>query len=210
MAYEGNPVPNNTINVIVLTSAFENSLYTSAYDPNNISNPDCFALSLTGDDMVPDPMVPNPPSQTCDACPNLVWGSDPKGGRGKACKEVVRLALLPVGNASSEEAISKSEIATMKLSVTNVKHWGNYVQKLAAMSGRPPWSVITEIKVVPDVKSQFRVEFKDLGLISEDSILSALSQRVEMGRAAIMAPYDSLGRVEQEDAPAPSGKKKKF
>lgn len=211
MAYEGNPVPGNTINVVVVASAFENSLYENAYDPKFVSNPDCFALSLTGLKMVPDVMVPNPPSMECDTCPNLKWGSDPKGGRGKACKEVVRLVLLPVGNTVEAEAIAKSEMAVMKLSVTNVKYWGNYVQKLSATIGRPPWSVITEIKVLPDPKTQFRVEFREQALVTDDKLLDALSKRIELAQLTAMAPYDSLGRIEEEApaAPAATGKKKK-
>jgi hypothetical protein len=213
MAYEGNTVPGNTIDVIVLASVFENALYNGRYDPNNLANPDCFALSTEPLAMVPDPMVPEPPSTTCATCPNMEWGSDPNGGRGKACKQVVRLALLPVGNAVSPEAINNSELATLRVSVTNVKEWGNYVQKLSAMSGRPPWSVVTSIKVVPDPKRQFRIIFEEKGAITDNDVLNALYKRTEMGKTTVLTPYDSLGPQEEAEEPAESqktGKKKKY
>jgi hypothetical protein len=140
----------------------------------------------------------------------MQWGSDPNGGRGKACKQTVRLALLPVGNAKDAEAIAASELATLKVSVTNVKQWGNYVQRLAAMSGRPPWAVVTNIKVVPDAKSQFKILFEERGHITDNDILTALSKRTEVAKNVVLTEYDSLGAAEEPAPQTKSGKAKKF
>jgi hypothetical protein len=210
MTYAGQSVPGNTINVVVLSSAFENAFYSAAFNPNKLSSPDCFALSKDGKAMKPDPIVAEPINAECDTCAHLQWGSDPEGGRGKACKESVRLALLPVGNVQSPEAILNSEIAVMKVPVTSVKNWSNYVTKLSTMHGRPPWAMITKVSVVTDPKTQFKVLFKDEAMVSGD-LLDSLSKRISSADQVLLTPYESTGEVEEGEAiTAKPDKKKKF
>lgn len=208
MAYGGNPVQGNTMDVIILASAFENSLYTKAYDPNLLSNPDCFSLSLERKNMVPHENVKTPASKDCESCSMAQWGSDPKGGKGKACKEHVKLIILPVGNAGDPEAILASEIAMLKLPVTSGKNWANYVQGLANIYNRPAWSVITKVSATPDMKTQFKINFTLAGNVENGGLLDALSKRIKGAEVALLTPYDYT--KENAPQPAPTGKAKKF
>lgn len=209
MMYGGNPVPGNTVNVIVLAHVFENSWFPKPYSKAEQRNPDCYALAQHKEDLVPADNVPNPINPTCSGCAYLEWGSDPKGGKGKACKEVMRLAVMPVQNVTDPEAVANSEIAVLKIPVTSVKNWANYLQRLSALHGRPAWAVLTEIKVVTDPKTQFKMLFDSKADVTSDEILTALSKRIQMARNALLAPYDKPGEVVEEEAPA-SGKKKKY
>jgi len=210
MQANGEPVTGNTVNVIVLAHVFENAYFSKPYNPKELRNPDCFALGANKDELVPDPIVPEPIGDACAKCDYLQWGSDPKGGRGKACKEVVRLALLPVQNVTDPQAVASSEIAVLKVPVTSVKNWGNYLQRLSALNGRPSWAVLTEIKVVPDAKTQFKVLFDWKADVVSDDILTALSQRTKMARDILLVPYDKPGEVVEEEEAPTTGKKKKY
>lgn len=201
------PVPGNRLNCVVIASAFENAYYSKPYDPNNIVNPDCFALSLDGEGMAPI-HVPEPVNPICVTCGNMAWGSDKSkpNSKGKACKEKRRLAILPA-SAVKDGEIMKAEMATMTLSVTNVRHWGNYVNQIAAEFGRPPWAMLTEIVVSPHVKNQFEVKYAAMGVVN-DQYLGDLEKRAILAREVLMTPYDPPAPQVERQAPEAAGKKK--
>ena len=86
MSYQGTPVPGNKLNCIVIASAFEHRYYTERYDANKPASPTCFAQSLDGEEMAPDETAHAKQAPMCGDCEMFKWGSDPGGGRGKACK----------------------------------------------------------------------------------------------------------------------------
>ena len=207
------PVPGNKLNVVVLASAVLHTLYTKPYDPNVIVPPDCFALALVPTDgsprpdMIPHDDVPEKRAEACDVCPNFKWGSDPRpGSRGKACKERRRLLFIPA-TAIAQGEIEKAEIATCELPVTSVGNWGNHVNRCAAEFGRPPWAVMTEISVVPDMKTQFKVLFEVKGLVNTE-FLDALHKKALSSTPNVLVPYDMTPQEEKAPPPAASGNKK--
>lgn len=159
LAYNGEALPDNKLDCIIIASTHTNLFYEGKYDPNNITSPVCFAYSPDGDDMGPHPKASKPQAESCDICPQNQWGSDPNGGKGKACKNSRSLALIPA-NTSAEELLT-AEMAVLKLPVMSVKNWSMYVQKCSALHNRPFFSMQTQIGTVPDQKSQFRVTFRD-------------------------------------------------
>lgn len=208
MSYQGNPIPSNKINVVVLGAAFENQWYEGEYDPNVMRNPACFALSATGADMAPHEVSIKKQATSCDVCEKAKWGSDRKGGKGKDCKARVRLAVLPAAADMSPTSIGRSEVALLQLPVTSVKNWGNYVNRLSAMLNRPPWAVITEVMVERDLKTQFKVLFQEQTPIADTEILGAVSARVQPIQDLLLAPYDYTQETKKEEEV--SGKKKKY
>ncbi len=62
--------------------------------------PDCFSRDLYS----PDPAIKEPQSKGCSSCPQNQWASDlkPDGtvGKGKACKEIRRIFVIPSGHLS--------------------------------------------------------------------------------------------------------------
>jgi hypothetical protein len=207
LSYQGQPVPNNKLDVIILDSAFEHTFYEGKYDPNNVRSPVCFAISPSGEGLVPHPDSAKPQAESCAECPNLEWGSDPNGGRGKACQERRRLVLIPASAAEKADSILAAEVAVMKLPVTSVKLWGQYVNTVATLNRRPPFGLITQIGTVPNAKSQFNVTFKAVSAISDD-LLGAIMQKREAVQSVLLKGYDASS---EEEAAAPAtGKAKKY
>ena len=94
-----------TIDVVILRAnpVLTKAWYIKGYQSGDRDAPDCFST----DGKAPDPDAPNTPidprtgqrMQFCSVCPNNIFGSAPKnsegqGGRGKACSDGRRLAVL--------------------------------------------------------------------------------------------------------------------
>lgn len=206
MQLGGIPVPGNKLDCVVVASVFERRYYAESYDPDNPQSPHCFSFSLTGVGMTPHAQVTSKQADLCANCPMNEWGTSLTGGRGKACKEVRRLAVLPA-KALLDGNIKGSETATMTLPVTSVKHWGNYVNELAATASRPPWAVLTEISVTPDVKTQFRVGFALKGLVA-DEYLGQMRDRIVLAQNLLMQPYEKI--EPKQEVQKPDNKKRKY
>jgi hypothetical protein len=208
LSYQGQPVPNNKLNVVILDYAYENTLYDGKYDPNNVRSPICFAIHMPDDPtkMSPHEMSEEPQHETCEGCPNMKWGSDPGGGRGKACQERRRLIMIPATAAETPDGILAAEVAIMKLPVTSVKLWGQYVNTIATLNRRPPFALITTVGTVPNAKSQFNVTFAQQSALP-DGVMGAIMQKREAVRSTLLKGYDPS----TDDAkPADNGKAKKY
>lgn len=205
LSYQGQPVPNNKLSVVILDACNENTFYEGRYDPNNIQSPVCFAINKG--EMVPHPDALKPQATSCAECPNLQWGSDPNGGRGKACQERRRLVMIPASAADTPDSILAAEVATMKLPVTSVKMWAQYVATIAALNKRPPFGLITEVGTQPNAKSQFNVTFRAVSALP-DAVMQAIMQKREMVQGTLLKGYEP--REEEEPAPAAPAKGKKY
>jgi hypothetical protein len=205
LSYQDTAMPGNKINAVILFSAYINTYYVTDFDPDVPANPYCFALG-TDDDMVPHEVVPDKQSETCATCEHHAWGSDPKGGRGKACKEKRRLIVIHEDEIMD---LSKAEMAVLELPVTSVRNWSSYVNGLAASTGLPPYAIVTEISVVPDRKSQFKIEFTPLHAIEDGEIILALKKKRAEAERLALVPFDPYQEPEAKPVPQPK-KKAKF
>ena len=222
--YGDQPVKGNILPAIVLLAAHRNTYYDRPFDPNNLANPVCFALSIEGEEMeahenVPDDNVPafeQRRTRDCSTCPLNEWGSDPKGGRGKACKETRRLIILPADAATSAEAAKAAEMAIIDIPVTSGKNYSNFVNGLAASAQVPPWAALTDISTQPDAKSQFKVTFTPTSVIDDDAVLEAIHARFEEAQRVALIPYDEVSSttggkmVDGSGVSAPARGKSKF
>lgn len=206
LVYQGQPIPGNKLPCIVVASAFENRYYDKPFDPNKRESPKCFSLSLTGEDMAPSEKSPEQQSESCATCPMFRWGTDPKGGKGKACKQVRRLALLPA-SAVTQGNVKTAEIALISIPVMSAKNWANYVNSCAAEYARPPWAMLTEVSTQPDPKSQFQIKFSALGIVGNE-FLSDIERRIESVQQILLTPYDASGNI--DDTYPGEEKKRKF
>jgi hypothetical protein len=214
MSYAGAPVPGNKMEAIVLTASFRNVWYAGRYDPNNIVNPSCFALSMSDDGMAPHANVSKPPHSACNGCANNEWGSDPNGGRGKACKQTRRLVLLP-GHAmdTGPDALRTAEMAIMDLPVTSVKNYSSFVNALTASTNMPTYAAVAEISVTPDAKSQFKVQFRPMRVVPSLDHLQAIKTRLDGARQLALEPYAETTDPDDVDDTPPAkapAKGKKF
>lgn len=218
LSFGGNPVPNNEMAVVVVDSVLENVFYGSEYDPDNIESPICFAFGRDEKTIEPHKIVVEAgnseagASGQCAGCPNNEWGSADRG-RGKACANKRRVAMIPAGTIeggkfkafTKPEQFETSAIAFMKLPVTSVKGYATYVKQIAAGLKRPPHGIFTKVSVRPDPQSQFKVVFEPLAEVP-DELMGAVMARHKEAVATIETPY-SVPSDEPKAAPAGRGAK---
>lgn len=188
MMYDDNPVAGNQLDTVVVDFVNENAFYDGKFDPNNPRPPVCYAFGRSEDEMKPHPDAPEPQCETCDECEHNKFGTADDGeGKGKACKNIVRLALLPA-SPLTVEAVRKADFAFVKTPVTSVKAWEGYKKSLKTLQKTIPIAVVTTISCTPDPKSQFKVTFGAKAALPA-AIGNAVFDRLEEAGEALVQPY---------------------
>jgi hypothetical protein len=177
LTYRGNPIAGNELNVVILASPVERTYYTDRYDPTKPSGPACFAMAVSSQGLGPNSSSPQPQHSSCVGCPKDQWGSASNGGKGKACSEKRRLLILTEDSIATAESVELAEVAALRTPVTSVKPFGDYLQKIAILSKRPLSTVATKIKLVPDPKTQFKLQFDFVRSIEDPEVVQALLKR---------------------------------
>lgn len=190
MTWQGAAVPDNKMRCIVIDAIAENQFYEGAFDPEAFAAPTCYAFGRDPNSMAPDPEhVAAPVSESCHGCAYNEWGSADVG-KGKACKEVQRLALITEGDLENE--IESATVAYLKVPVTSVKGWAGYVRKLADVYNKPPLAFITEISVVKENTNKlpgWHLEFNLISPVEEADQFEALMNKYEEVSPNIGFPY---------------------
>lgn len=218
LTFGGAPMAGNEMAVVILDSVMENVFYAGRFVEGEQQGPKCFAFGRGEGDMAPHEVcfsAKSAEAEMCKACPKNEWGSA-EVGKGKACRNTRRLAMIPAGAIDregrvqmieDEEHYKGAEVAYMRLPVTSVQGYASYVTQLAAALKRPPFGVVTRVKVVPDPKSQFKVTFTAVQPLP-DSVMGAVMARHNEIVETIAFPYVAYEAVA---APAPKpGRKSKF
>jgi len=207
--YDGQPVAGNALDVIIVAQTFENCYYDVEYDPDNPRSPVCFSFGGREAEMVPHEKSAKPQHGQCKGCEWNEFGSADKG-KGKACKNIMRLALLPAAPLDGE-ALGKAEVAYMKLPVTSVKGAANYIRSLRARFELPPFAVVTRLGCIDDDKTQFKITFEDVArLDGDDEVMQALITRHEEQTEAITFPYQPPAEEEVKPKGKTTGRAKKY
>lgn len=199
-------MPGNQICAVILDSVRENVYYPGKFNPELTLPPVCYAFGRSDAEMAPHPSMQVsdyfvPQSGECATCPKNQWGSADTG-RGKACGNRRRLALIPAGYYTRRKGsrdfdlrlfdetahFAESDIVFLKLPVTSGKSWARYVQQVAANLQRPPYAVITRIYVEPDARTQFHVGFEIIDVLP-DEFAEAVMMRHREARDSIIRPY---------------------
>lgn len=206
LSYRDNPIANNNVDVVILAGPVERLYYTSRYDPTKPEGPACFALGPTLSDLKPNPSSPQPQHSSCVGCPKDQWGSAIGGGKGKACSEKRRLLVMTADSLTTAENVKVAEVAALRTPVTSVRPFATYLQTVASTTRRPLSSVITKISIVPDAKTQFKLQFNYVKPIEDMSLVRALIDRanVEMNNAVTSAGIEE--EVEAAKEAVASGK----
>jgi hypothetical protein len=206
LSYNGNVAPGNKIQVVIVGNCFENQFFPGKYDANKPLSPECYAISHEEDELAPIAEdCTKVVSDNCTGCQYNEWESDLEGGKGKACKNARRLAMI---TAPSLADLDNAEVAYARLPVTSVANWSKYVNQIGNVVKRPPWGVITELSVVPDMKTQFKVCFQFVGVI-EDDHLEAIHSLYDRVRTEILFKYPKNDQDASAAAkPVPKGKGK--
>lgn len=200
---DGAEVPDNVLRVVILDGVIDNHMYEDDFDPDEPVPPVCFAFGRNYKTMEPkDEDVADKKHDQCYTCPfggKDAWGTADKGA-GKACKNTRRLLVISEGDL--EEDIGGAEVRKLTVPVTSGKAWDGYVKSLEAHR-RAPCGVLTEISIVKDPKTQFKLKFTMLGLI-DDEYMNEVLDKVDNVQEELFAPYS--GRSEDEEEEAPRGR----
>jgi hypothetical protein len=191
--------PNNEIEVVSLDHILENAYYVGKYEPEAPQPPICFAFGRNEKDLVPHPASTQPQHASCAGCPRNAFGTA-DNGKGKACKNIRRVALVPAADLTEENA-ARMSYAMLKIPVTSVRGWSQYVNSLKNIYRRPPTAVVTKIRVEPDEVKQVLVSFEFVEALPE-AIYRALQPLRDDAVKAIDRPYEAAA-----EGAAPSGKK---
>lgn len=210
----GNPLPDKQMDVVVLDSVFERAYYPDGFDPDEPRPPVCFAFSRSGDDMAPHEESIDKQHDTCKGCPRDGWGtavrSDGKRSKGKACKEIRRLATIPMTALEDPKYVAQAEWAGLKVPVTSVAAWANYAKSVAASFKRPPFGVVTRIGVQPDPKVQVRVTFQAIQSIKSPVVGQAVLAKRESILEDMTAPYQAREEEPEPVKPARGSARRKY
>lgn len=144
------------LELVVVDFTSKNVYYPDGFDPKNIVPPTCFAIGADIKSMVPSknsPINQNAGSD-CASCAMNQWESDPKGGRGKACKNSRMLAVLPPveldAKGKPKTAVADMQLLTMTVSPTATKSFDAFVTSTARIFESSPVGVIVTVGFNPN------------------------------------------------------------
>lgn len=212
LTFGDSPLPNNEMAVIIIDSVLENVYYEDDYDPDNPASPTCFAFGRDEKTMAPHLIVTDAGQSQhdqCDGCPMNEFGSAERG-RGKACRNARRLALIPAGTLARNGELDfiddpdhykTADVAYLKVPPTSIRGYASFVQQVTSVLRRPTFAVITKVKVVPDPKNQFKVTFEVIDKVP-DALISTLIERNKEIQAVIDFPY----QLSDPEAEKPKGR----
>ena len=193
----------SSLSAIVVRHTFENAMYEGKFDPDNPSSPVCFAIGDDYDELKPHELSTKPQHEQCAGCPNNEFGSADTG-RGKACRNVRRLALI--AEDAIEGDLENTEVHYLRTPVTSSANWDGYVNDAADKLGLPPFALVTEITLAPDPQVQMIMTFKikkesaDNGLINNEEQLEGLDALFEAQADKINFPYQPVSEAEKKPA----------
>lgn len=128
------------LEVVVLGFTSANLFYEGNFNPSAPQPPGCFAIGLNPTEMVPSENSPNKQSDSCSVCPMNQFGSDPGGGKGKACKNTRLLAMM-AADADDPDA----PIAILSVPPTSIKNFDAFAQSVLSKFRKPPIGVVAKI-----------------------------------------------------------------
>lgn len=207
LSFNDEELPGNQMCVIVLDAVRENTYYADAWDPDNVVPPKCYAFGRGNETMAPHESMAKhldwfePQHEECAGCPRNEFGSAATG-RGKACGNRRRLALIPAGFYAKKpksrdfelelfddpKHYREADMAFLKVAPTSTKEWSKYVTQLSAQFRKPYFAFMTRIWLEPDAKSQFRTCFEMIEELPMD-LAPAIEMRVDEARKTIVQPY---------------------
>jgi hypothetical protein len=187
LSFGDEELPGNQACVIILDMLREHTYYANKFDPDVAASPVCYAFGRAGEEMAPhhsmqaDVTYFQPQAEECKDCKWNEWGSADTG-RGKACQNRERLALIPAGYYQPKKGsrdfdlelftdpkhFQSADTAFIRLPVTSVAGWWKYVSQLATQSHRPPHGVVTRLFIEPHPKWQYQVHFEMVEEVSND------------------------------------------
>ncbi len=149
-------IPGAKTNVILLAFMGERTYFEQDFDPDEAQSPNCYAYydmgeeELDTDGLKPHAEAAEPQAKLCEDCQWNEWGSAKKG-RGKRCRESIRVALMP-----ADKNMAKAEVWHARIPITSVPAFNEHVSGILGF-GKSLHSVVSELSVIPDERTSFKI-----------------------------------------------------
>lgn len=198
----GSRTLGNEVDIVVMRSGFERVFYAGEFEADRIVAPNCFSY----DGAAPHPDAQDPQAKSCAECPRNEWGSD-RRGKGKACREGVKIALLlaPGNKPLTREWAESAPVITAKFSVLNSQRVTPKIDSLYERFGAPCKAVVTlEAHSDPNIQVANDLSFKSE--IDDADVLDALGNRLAEAGDELVKPYPQ-GEIDTGAAKSKSSSK---
>jgi len=215
LSVDGDVVKGNELRLVVVGAVHENAFYPGRFDPDSPTAPVCYAFANEDADdpeatLAPHPESEDPQASSCADCPNNAMGSADTG-RGKACKNIRRLVVVTEDALENPEALKSAEVRVLKVPVTSVKNWAQYVRNVLTEDlNKPYFAVVTTVSCAPDPKTQYKVQFELAEAINFNAALwGAMKDKRAAVSKLLAQPYPKNSELEERrasKAPARGGK----
>lgn len=196
MRLSGEPIgeDDQSLLAVILGGNQCNMYYEGAYEPGVFRPPTCYAVASTlwerGEvdaKIAPPGDLKTKQSDRCKDCKWNAFGTADRG-RGKACKNTVRLAMLPAyGDGKLQQRFDKVDGVMLSIPPTSLKAWTLYVNHVVEGLKRPVCSVVTRVRKVPnETGAGFKLSFEIVEPIQDAPTLRQIASRVKGdGREAL-------------------------
>lgn len=216
LQYMDTPVPGNKLKCVILVDVFENAKYDGEYDPENPQSPTCYAFGEDASEMSPHEKVKEPCNDTCNGCPMNKFGSADKG-RGKACKNQVRMFLIHADALKKPDSIIDSPHVMLNVPPTSLAGWAKHIKDIENLGNKPIYAVVTEVGTQLSESGGFKLTFNIDRTITDKKVLGAIFAKRKAVAGDLEQPYpDDVGETKpskkaaKKSAPAkPTAAKKK-
>lgn len=185
-----------SLQLVVVDFVSRNEYYEGAYNKDDITPPNCFAIHPEPKQLVPSANSPDKQCDDCASCPMNQFGSAPTGA-GKACKNTRVLAVMP------PDADDDTEIWTLKVSPTAIKAFDGFVAGVNRAFQLPPVGVVVTVGF-SDAKDFPSLEFTDPQL--NENVAVHFSRQDEAREMLTREPDVSSFGAEKPAAKAPARK----
>lgn len=177
--------PRNSIELVILKANphLSKIWYENGYVEGSNAPPDCSAAN----GLKPDNGVPKPQHTVCATCPKNQWGSDPRGGKGKACGDSRRLAVVPLLDIPNE---SLGGPLLLRVPAASLQDMAAFSNQMAA-KGYPYYSIGVRIGFDPK-ESYPKFEFSAIRPLTD----------AEADIVIGMQKTEAVARVVSEPSPA--------
>lgn len=207
-----NDVYDSPMLAIILGAVNENTYYEGDFDPDQPTGPDCFAIGKVGvgdTELAPPADLETKQSDKCAGCPMNEFGTAQRG-KGKACKNALRIALLPADDLSPER-LADVEGARLRIPPTSIKNFGKLRDLLVKGYKLPLFGAVVAIHIRPHDKKQFEITFEPVSRIADDAQLEALIGRMDEATRELEAlpPRKSADAQEEKEAAPAKGRSAK-
>jgi hypothetical protein len=231
LKFQGAVLPSGAA-VVVLDQIHANLYYQGAYNPDSPASPECFAfgrdtvnaktgeVEVIGIDthdgrtaMAPHKDVKNRVCDQCEGCPMNEWASGV--GKGKACQNTRRLAVIPGGTIDSKgsfapftksEQLDTAQVGYIKLPTMSVAGFSKLISDTAKALERPLWSMYTLLRVIPNPSGRLPATIVDFSQLDKipNGLMDSVFKRMKAQLTETAFPF-----APNTAAPAPAAKAKR-